>query len=270
MSELSTTPAEIAEFYDGASGLADKYFHGYQRQGYWYDDADDATLEEGAKRLTRKVVDTLGLRPGETLLDAGCGSGAATVHIAQEYGPQITGVTISPVEAATAQARAAEHGVSDRVRFEVGDYHALPFAEGQFDAVVAMESLFNAYDLDKALLEIHRVLRPGGRAAMCEMAKARDESPLGKPFPQAREPMTPENWVKAWEAAGFIVEERIQSRRVYVHTGKRHVEHFDTVRAQLAEEFGEEMVSGIREGMREAFRLGPEDVTYVMICARKP
>jgi ubiquinone/menaquinone biosynthesis C-methylase UbiE len=269
VSEVKPTPAEIAEFYDGASGLADKYFHGYQRQGYWYDDSDDAPLEEGARRLTRKVVDTLGLRPGESLLDAGCGSGAATVHIASEYDAQITGITISPVEAATAQARAGANGVADRVLFEVADYHALPFPENHFDAVVAMESLFNAYDLDKALLEIHRVLRPGGRVAMCEMAKTTDASPLGKPFPQAREPMTPTGWVKAYEAAGFVVEERIESRRVYVHTGKRHVQHFDQVRGLLAEEFGEEMVAGIREGMREAFRLGPEDVTYMILCARK-
>lgn len=269
MSEAKPTPAEIAEFYDGASGLADKYFHGYQRQGYWYDEEDDASLEEGAKRLTRKVVDTLFLRPGESLLDAGCGSGAATVHIASEYDAKITGITISPVEAARAEERAGEAGVADRVRFETADYHALPFAENEFDAVVAMESLFNAYDLDKALSEIHRVLRPGGRVAMCEMAKTTDDSPLGKPFPQAREPMTPSGWVKAYEAAGFVVEERIESRRVYVHTGKRHIRHFDGIRELLAAEFGEEMVSGIRQGMQEAFRLGPEDVTYMILCARK-
>ena len=269
MSEPNTTPAEIAEFYDGASGLADKYFHGYQRQGYWYDDADDAPLEEGAKRLTRKVVDTLGLRPGEKVLDAGCGSGAATVHIADEYGAQITGVTISPGEAATAEARATEAGVADRVNIQVGDKHPHPVADGHVDGGVGMESLFNAYDLDKALLEIHRVLKPGGRVAMCEMAKATESSPLGKPFPQAREPMTPDGWVKAYQDAGFVVEERTESRRVYVHTGKRHVEHFDQVRPKLAAEFGEEMVSEIRAGMQEAFQLGPEDVTYMILCARK-
>lgn len=269
MSELNPTPAEIAEFYDGASGLADKYFHGYQRQGYWYDDSDDASLEEGAKRLTRKLVDTLGLRPGESLLDAGCGSGTATLDIASEYGTQVTGITISPVEAARAQARASEGGVSDRVRFEVADYHALPFPENHFDAMVAFESLFNAYDLEKALLEFHRVLRPGGRVAMSEIAKTTDASPLGKPFPQAREPMTADRWIKAFESAGFVVEERIESRRVYVNTGKRHVDHFEKVSGLLAEEFGEEMTEGIRNGMREAFSLGPEDVTYVMLCARK-
>ncbi|MGB3442472.1 MAG: methyltransferase domain-containing protein [Actinophytocola sp.] len=269
MSELNSTPAEIAEFYDGASVMADKYFGGYQRQGYWYDDADDASLEEGAGRLTRKIVDVLGLRPGESLLDAGCGTGTATIDIAGEYDVRVTGITISPAEAAKAKARANDAGVSDQVGFEVADYHTLPFPENHFDALVAFESLFNAYDLEKALLEFHRVLRPGGRVAMSEIAKTTDASPLGKPFPQAREPMTMDSWVTAFESAGFVVEERIQSARVYVNTGKRHLAHFDKVSGPIAEEFGNELAEAMRTGMREAFHLGPEDVTYVILCARK-
>lgn len=269
MSEPNWTPADIAGFYDGASAMADKFFCGYQRQGYWYHDGDNAPLEEGAKRLTRKIVDTLGLCPGETLLDAGCGSGAATLDIAGQYGVQVTGITISPVEAATAQAKAAESGTSDRVRFEVADYHELPFPENHFDGVVAFESLFNAYDLDKALSEFHRVVKPGRHVAMSEISKTTDASPLRAPFAQAREPMTAESWIKAFEAAGFVIEERIQSRRVYVNTGRRHIEHYDSVRGGIAEQFGEEMAAGIRAGMQEAFHLGPEDVTYLILCAKK-
>lgn len=269
MSEKIWTPAEIAEFYDGASVLADKYFCGYQRLGIWYEDSDDATLEEAAQRLTRKVADTLGLRPGERVLDAGCGSGAATVHIADEFGVQVTGLTISPVEAGQGRVKASESGVADQVRFEVGDYHSLPYPDGSFDAVVAFESLFNAMDLNKALLEFRRVLRPGGRVAMSEISKATDSSPLQKPFPQAREPVTAGGWIKEFESAGFVIEEWTQSRRVYVNTGKRHLAHFDAVRHQLVEEFGEEMTSAIRRGMQEAFHLGPEDVTYTILCASR-
>jgi 27-O-demethylrifamycin SV methyltransferase len=269
VSEPSWDPVEVAEFYDGASALADKYFGGYQRQGYWYDDSDDATLEEGAERLTRKIVDTLGLRRGEHLLDAGCGTGTASIHIAGEYAVQVTGITISLVEAARAQARAQESGAAEQARFEAADYHSLPFADAAFDAIVAFESLFNAFDLEKALGEFHRVLRPGGRVAISEISKTTDASPLKKPFPLAREPMTAESWIKAFESVGFVVEERIQSRRVYVNTGKRHSEHFESVSDQLTEEFGAEMTEGIRQGMREAFHLGPEDVTYLILCARK-
>ena len=269
MSEQDWTLAEVAELYDGASQMADKYFCGYERLGYWYDDSDDASLEEGAERLTRKVVDTLGLRRGETLLDAGCGLGTASIHIADEYGAQVTGITISPVEAERARGRAREADMSDQVQFGVADYHALPYPENHFDAVIAIESLFHSFDLEKALLEFHRVLRPGGRIAMAEMVKTTESSPARKPFPQAREPMVLDDWVKEFEAAGFVVEEKIESRRAYANTGKRHIDHYDKVSDRIAEEYGAEMTVAIREGMEEAFRFGPEHLTYMILCARK-
>ncbi|MET8850248.1 methyltransferase domain-containing protein [Amycolatopsis sp. NPDC004625] len=270
MSELNWTPPEVAEFYDGSSPMADKYYFGYQHLGYWYDDSDDATLEDATKRLTGKIVDTLGLRRGEHLLDAGCGLGAPAIHIAGEYGARVTGITISPVEASRAEARAQESGVSDLVTFEVADYHALPHAENHFDAVVAIESLFNAFDLDKALLEFHRVLRPGGRVAFSEMIKTTSASQAKRPFPQAREPMTAEDWTKAFETAGFVVEEQVRcGRRVYVNSGKRYLNRHDEVSGLLAGEFGEEITADIRKGMQTAFHLGPEDVDYFILCARK-
>jgi cyclopropane fatty-acyl-phospholipid synthase-like methyltransferase len=270
MSELTWTPAEVAEFYDGSSPMADNYFFGYQHLGYWYDENDDTPLEEAEKRLTSKIVDTLGLPAGATLLDAGCGTGVPAIHIAGEYGAQVTAVTISPVEAETARARAAESGVSGQVQVEVGDYHALPFPEDHFDAAIAIESLFNAFDLNKALLEFHRVLRPGGRVTMSEMVKATDASPAEKPFPQAREPMTADEWVKEFEDAGFVIDEMtLCGQRVYVNSGKHLLNRHDEVSGLLVEQFGEEMTAEIRDGMREAFHLGPEHVNYMILCAKK-
>jgi len=270
VSEPNWTPAEVAEFYDGSSPMADKYCYGYQHLGYWYDENDDASLEEASERLTRKIVDSLGLRPGENLLDAGCGLGAPAIHIASEYGANVTGITISPVEAERARARAQQSGVGDRVRFEIADYHTLPFPENHFDAVIAIESLFNAFDLNKALLEFHRVLRPGGRVTFSEMVKTTEASHAKKPFPQAREPMTTADWITEFEAAGFTVEEWTHAgHRVYINSGKRFLERHDQQRDQLVAEFGEEIEQEIKRGMREAFHLGPEHVNYLILCARK-
>jgi cyclopropane fatty-acyl-phospholipid synthase-like methyltransferase len=271
VSELNWSPTDVADFYDGSSPMADKYFHGYQHLGYWYDESDDTSLEEAEKRLTRKIIDTLGLRRGEHLLDAGCGLGAPAIHIADEYGVQVTGITISPVEAERATARADEAGVSDQVRFEVADYHTLPYAEGQFDAVVAIEALFNAFDLQKALLEFHRVVRPGGRVAFSEMIKTTAASEAKRPFPQAREPMTADRWISEFEAAGFVVEEWIHcGRRVYLNSGRHLLNRHEEVTDALVEEFGAEVTDEIREGMRTAFILGPEHVNYMILCARRP
>jgi cyclopropane fatty-acyl-phospholipid synthase-like methyltransferase len=270
MSELNWTPAEVAEFYDGSSPMADSYYHGYQHLGYWYGENDDTPLEEASRRLTRKIVDTVGLRPGQHLLDAGCGLGAPAIHIAGEYGARVTGVTISPVEAERATGRAAEAGVADKVTFEVGDYHTLPFPENHFDAVVAIESLFNAFDLEKALLEFQRVVRPGGFVAISEMVKTNDASAAKKPFPQAREPMTAEKWSEELESVGFVVEELIKcGRRVYVNSGKHLLNRHDEVSDHLTELVGEQITQEIRDGMQKAFVLSPEHVNYMIISAKK-
>lgn len=269
MSEASWTVAEVSQMYDDISPTADMFSNGSEHLGYWYDEDDDLSVEEAARRLTRKIVDTLGLRRGQHLLDAGCGVGAPAVQIAGEYGVRVTGVTISPVGASMATARANESDVADQVRFEVGDYHALAFPENHFDAAIAVESLLHAVDLEKVLLELHRVLRPGGAVAIAEMTKM---SPQAKvPMHGSREPMTVEGWVAEFQAAGFVVEEWTQcGRRVYGQSGKHFPAHTVELREEFVAKFGEEFFEGAMEAQKGAFAPGNDHMGYVILCARKP
>ena len=102
------------------------------------------------------------------------------------------------------------------------------------------------------------------------MVKATDASPAKKPFPEAREPMTADEWVKEFEAVGFVIDEMtLCGRRVYVNSGKRLLDRHEEVSGLLVEQFGEEITEEIRNGMKEAFVLGPEHVNYMILCARK-
>ncbi len=89
------------------------------------------------------------------LLEVGCGNGAFAARCQGELGCQVVALDLSEamVEAARALGVAAI----------VGNVEALPFAAESFDAVVAAWMLYHVPDLDRALSEIHRVLRPGGR-----------------------------------------------------------------------------------------------------------
>jgi cyclopropane fatty-acyl-phospholipid synthase-like methyltransferase len=268
MSQPNWTPDDVAELYNVLTPTSDVFLAGNEHHGYWYDDEDEAPVEEGSARLTRKIVDTLGLRPGEHLLDAGCGAGAPAALIADEYGVRVTGVTISPVGAQLAQARANASGLSDRVRIEVGDYHALTYPENHFDAVVAIESLMHAVDLDKVLLEFHRVLRPGGRIAISEPTRLSPK--VAMPAMHIREPATAENWLEAFVAAGFVPEEWVQcGRRVFGQSGRRFPKHAESLREEFVARFGEETFLGLREAMK-GLDPGPENMSYLILCARKP
>lgn len=269
MSESNWTLTDVAEMYDGMSPTSDMFSNGYEHLGYWYDDQDDATVEEASGRLTAKVADTLHLRRGEHVLDAGCGAGAPATQIAAQYGVRVTGVTVSPVGLDIARKRAEASGLTGEVRFELGDYHALSHPENHFDAVLAMESLMHAIDLQKVLLEFHRVLRPGGRIAISEMTKASAQAKV--PLHQSREPLTAQGWVEEFEAAGFVVEEWTDcGRRVYGNSGRHFPARAEELRDEFVAAFGEEFFEGVREAHREAFAPGPEHMSYVILCARKP
>lgn len=269
MSESNWTSAEVAEIYNHSTHSADMINDGHEHMGYWYDDNDDASVGEASARLTRKIVDTLGLRSGEHVLDAGCGAGASAAQIASEYGARVTGITVSSVGLDMARARARASGLSDQLHFDIGDYHALNFPEDHFDAVIAIESLMHAVDLDKALLEIHRVLRPGGRVAIAETTKARPDAQASASY--TRERIMVAEWVEVLRTAGFVPEEWIEcGHRVFGHSGKRFPRHSEAVRDDFIAQFGEELFEGIKQAQAGWFAMGPEYLGYMILSARKP
>jgi arsenite methyltransferase len=108
------------------------------------------------RRATRA---TLALRPGERVLDVGCGPGFLAAEMAAEVGPEGAVHGVDPSEAMLAIAR-RHGGAAD---FTTGDALALPFGDETFDAAVATQVYEYVEDMPGALAEARRVLRRGGR-----------------------------------------------------------------------------------------------------------
>jgi ubiquinone/menaquinone biosynthesis C-methylase UbiE len=108
------------------------------------------------------VLAALNLRTGERVLELGCGGGYLAREAAQYVGQEgrVCAIDISPDQIAAAQARCADLAW---VECRTADIAAPPYADGEFDAVVAVQALEYLADLDSALRHIHRILRPGGR-----------------------------------------------------------------------------------------------------------
>jgi demethylmenaquinone methyltransferase / 2-methoxy-6-polyprenyl-1,4-benzoquinol methylase len=106
----------------------------------------------------KRLVRMAGVRPGMRLLDVACGTGDITYALARN-GARAVGLDVTPrmIEL----ARAKRHG-GGPVAFVVGDMMTLPFADASFDVVTTGYGIRNVPELEPALSEIGRVLRPGG------------------------------------------------------------------------------------------------------------
>ncbi|MEU8797290.1 class I SAM-dependent methyltransferase [Spirillospora sp. NPDC048819] len=139
-----------------------------------------ATLR-GKFLVWRDVLDELDLRGDERLLDLGCGRGAVLLAAARHL-PQGRAVGVDlwrgrdqsgNTPAATLRNARAE-GVADRVHVQGGDLRRLPYAEASFDLVVSsltVHTIFGANARAQAIAEAYRVLRPGGRLLIADLAR---------------------------------------------------------------------------------------------------
>jgi cyclopropane-fatty-acyl-phospholipid synthase len=149
---------------------------------YFADPGED--LDTAQERKLDYLCRKLRLRPGERLLDIGCGWGGLVIYAAQRYGAQALGITLSQPQAELANARIQQAGLGDCCRVEVRDYRELK-EPGAFDKLVSVgmfehvgEALLAAY-----FQQAWRLLRPGGVFLNHGIARpATDPLPKGPTF----------------------------------------------------------------------------------------
>ncbi|MCB2045952.1 MAG: class I SAM-dependent methyltransferase [Novosphingobium sp.] len=131
--------ANVAHHYDIGNDLyrlmLDKDHMQYScaywpREGMNLDDAQEAKLAHIAAKLA--------LKPGQEVLDIGCGWGGMAIYLARHTGARVTGITLSEEQLALAKERAEQAGVSDRVSFELVDYRDLPARGKRYDRIVSV------------------------------------------------------------------------------------------------------------------------------------
>jgi ubiquinone/menaquinone biosynthesis C-methylase UbiE len=155
-------------------------------------DRDDAPFPSVAPRnwLQESIelpalLTALAVPTGGRLLEVGCGRGVALpIFNRRLYPASITGIDVD--QSALADARARAHATGTRVDLRHADVRQLPFPAGAFDIVFDFGTCFHIADPDRALREIARVLRPGGRFVTETVFSQLLAHPLrtkGKPLP---------------------------------------------------------------------------------------
>ncbi len=127
--------------------------------GFWW------IWQRGFRRLA-------GIPRGARVLDIGCGTAELSLLLADLVGAEgrVTGIDLSPGMLAVGRRKVARSPLGGRITLGPGDALRLPFPDRHFDAAASAFVMRNVADLDRALREAARVVRPGGRVAILELS----------------------------------------------------------------------------------------------------
>lgn len=204
----------------------------------------DCSLEEAQVSKMDLVCRKLALKPGERVVEAGCGWGALALHMARHYGVTVKAFNVSVEQIAYARTRAHEEGLDDRVEFVLDDYRNV---RGTFDVFVSVGMLEHVGLADYAALGrvIDGALGPNGRGLLHFIGR-NQALPLSpwirkRIFPGAYPPTLREVFGGVIEPAGLSVLDVENLRLHYAltlqHWRRRFLDSIDQVRTRFDEPF---------------------------------
>ena len=159
---------------------------------------------------TRDMAELIDLQPGTSVLDAGCGLGGPSLHLALEYGCLVTGIDLTQAFCDVAKAFSKRFGVENHVTYQQGSVLDLPFDDKQFDVVWTQHVSMNIEDKERFFAELFRVVKSGGFLACYDIIEGTGE-PVAYPVPWANTPdisflASEEQQRSAILEAGFSIE----------------------------------------------------------------
>ena len=263
----------ISHHYDLSNEFYSLILEGSMAYSCGYHATPDVGLEEAQRAKLDLVCRKLGLEPGMTLLDVGCGWGSLSLHAAEHFGATVTGVTIAAEQKRFIDARIAERGLGDRVEIRLQDYREVPERD-HFDAVGSLEMGEHVGERNYPTYAevLRRSVRPGGRVLVQQMSRT-GRWPGGGPFIESF--IAPDMYMRPvgetvahLERGGLEVRDVHALREHYVLTVAGWLERFERNVDRLTALVGEEVVRVWRlylVGGAMAFRDGRMGVDQILM-----
>jgi cyclopropane-fatty-acyl-phospholipid synthase len=228
-----------------------------------YFETPELSLEAAQVAKMDHVCRKLGLQPGETVVEAGCGWGALALHMARHYGVRVRAWNVSREQIAFARERARQEGLADRVQFIEGDYREIDVRSSVFVSVGMLEHVGRASYRELGRVIARSLDRARGRGLLHFIGRDRPR-PLNawirrRIFPGAYAPALSEVGRSVLEPAGLSVVDVENLRTHYALTLRHWRERFDRAAAEGRVGFDERFRRTWRlylAGSEAAFRTG--------------
>jgi cyclopropane-fatty-acyl-phospholipid synthase len=207
-----------------------------------YFESGDEDLATAQSKKIDHILRKIDLRPGQTLLDIGCGWGALVLRAAQAFGARCVGITLSENQARLARERVAQAGLTEKIEIRLQDYRDV---DGQFDRItsVGMVEHVGTRQLPAYFARVCRLLAPGGvlmNHGITTTDVAERAAPYGGGefileyvFPQG-ELAHLSAVVKAMQEGGLEVRDVENLRRHYARTCALWIENFEDRAPEIA------------------------------------
>lgn len=239
--------AAIAHHYDLSNEFYELLLDEHMAYSSAYFERPEQSLHEAQTAKLDLVCRKLDLRPGQRLLDVGCGWGSMILHAARHYGVHATGITLSVEQRAFITERVVQLGLSDKVEVRLQDYRELD-ADAQFDAVSSIEMGEHVGEQNYATYTdvMYRALKPGGSLLLQQMSRRADAAPGGGPFIESY--IAPDMHMRPlWQTlkylqdSGFEIRDVEAMREHYVWTVERWIDTFEARYDEFVALVGEEV-----------------------------
>ncbi len=243
-------------------------------------DADpERTLAQAQRLKYLRLLDMLDPKPGDSILEIGCGWGGLAEIAASEYGCRVQGVTLSPAQLAWSRERAQQKGFADLAQFSLTDYRDL---RGRYDHIVSIE-MFEAVGerfWPSYFQQLRRCLKPGGRAAVQTIVIANERFSAYRRgtdfvqrhvFPGGMLP-SPDEFERRAASAYFRVRGRFAFGGGYARTLAQWHRNFDAAWPEIAAQGFDERFGRLWRFYlaycEAGFRAGATDVCQFLLEAR--
>ncbi len=190
---ISNSYKQIHHHYDMDTDFFRSFLDNDMHYSCAYFSEKSQSLEQAQQDKCKMIAQKLLLKPGDTVLDIGCGWGSLAMYLAEHYDVEVTGITISKEQRNIAVRRADERGLSNRVNFNLADYRQL---DGQYDHIVSVgmfehvgKPYFNTY-----FKNIKKLLRNNGNALIHTIGRS---GPPGMTNPWIQKHIFPGGYIPA-------------------------------------------------------------------------